>query len=355
MKLDIKSLLQFAVDKDASDLHLQTNSPPMLRIDSELVAIPETIVLTKETAKLLVLSLMTQQQQEIYIQNKEIDFSVSLSDKARFRVNAYHQKNSMAAALRLIPSKIKTIDELNLPEIFYDFAKLNSGLILISGPTGHGKSTTLAAIIDEINRQRACNIITIEDPIEYVYENRKAIVSQREIGHDTDSWKNALKSILREDPDVVLVGEMRDYETISAALTIAETGHLVFATLHTNSAAQSVDRIVDSFPAHQQNQVKMQLANVLQAIVSQRLLPTTAGGRVPAVEIMRGTSAIKTNIREGKTHLIDNIIQTSKEDGMNTLEESLADLVNKGIIDFEVAQKWTMHPEELSRKIKGSS
>jgi twitching motility protein PilT len=222
------------------------------------------------------------------------------------------------------------------------------------GPTGHGKSTSLAAMIEEINKTRAENIITIEDPVEYLYENKKSIISQREVGADTHSFKAALKSILREDPDVVLIGEMRDFETISAAVTIAETGHLVFATLHTNSASQTIDRIVDVFPAHQQNQIRMQLANTLEAVISQRLLPAVGGGRVPALEVLLGTTAVKTNIREGKTHLIDNIILTSQEAGMIPLEAYMADLIKANKLSIEVAQSWCLRPTELLRRVQGS-
>ncbi|NMC35916.1 type IV pilus twitching motility protein PilT [Candidatus Beckwithbacteria bacterium] len=351
----IRELLQLTVQKNASDLHLINDSKPMLRIDGELRAIEDAPTLTPELLKTLVSSMLTEVQKEFLKQNKEIDFSISLGDLARFRVNAYVQRNSFAAALRLIPTKIRSFDELQLPNIFHNLTSLKSGMILVTGPTGHGKSSTLAAMINEINSTRADHIVTIEDPIEYMYSNKKSIISQRELGQDTHSWKIALRSVLREDPDVVLIGEMRDYETIASALTIAETGHLVFATLHTNSASQTIDRIVDVFPAHQQNQIRMQLANTLEAVVSQRLLPALTGGRIPVVEVLLGTTAVKTNIREGKTHLIDNIIQTSQESGMIPLEGYMADLIGRGKLDIQVAKQWSLRPQELMRHLKGDS
>jgi twitching motility protein PilT len=347
--MDIKEMLKTVVSLKASDLHLVDGAYPMIRLDGTLKPIPGSKILTKEDLATLVPAMMTKIQKDIYVQNKELDFSLSFGKQSRFRVNAYMQRGAMSAALRLVANEIKSVEELNLPKICFKIATLRAGLVLVTGPTGHGKSTTLSAIIEEINRTRFENIITIEDPIEYTYENKKSIVSQRELGHDTLSWKAALKSILREDPNVVLIGEMRDYETIAAALTIAETGHLVFATLHTNSAAQTIDRIVDVFPAHQQNQVRMQLANALEVVVSQRLLPAAGGGRIPAIEVLLGTASVKTNIREGKTHLIDNIIQTSKDVGMLTLEDSLADLVKKNKVTQEVAQSWSLRPNTLMR------
>lgn len=350
--MNIEELLEITINQKASDLHLISGSPPILRINGELNFLPGKEELTEEEVKTLVFSLLTEEQKEILLVNKEIDFSFPYKDKGRFRVNAYHQKGTLAAALRLLPLVIPKIDELNLPEICHQFVSLKQGFILVTGPTGHGKSTTLAAIIEEINQTRAVHIVTIEDPIEYVFTPKKAIVSQREIKTDTHSWQIALRSCLREDPDVVMVGEMRDYETIASALTIAETGHLVFATLHTNSAAQSIDRIVDVFPQYQQDQVKMQLSNTLEAILSQRLLPSLEGGRIPALEILVGTPAIKTAIREGKTYLIDNIIQTSVELGMKTLEMDLARLVKQGKINLEIARAYALRPEELMRLVK---
>ena len=350
--MEIQKLLEITVNKKASDLHLISEAPPILRINGVLVPVTGEDVLTKKAVEELVFSLVNPEQKEIILVNKEIDFSFSYQNQGRFRVNAYYQKGTLAAALRLLPAKIPSIDELNLPKICHQFVKLRQGFILVTGPTGHGKSTTLAAIIDEINQTRPVHIVTIEDPIEYVFSHQKAIVSQREIRGDTHSWQIALRSCLREDPDVVMVGEMRDYETIAAALTIAETGHLVLATLHTNSASQTIDRVVDVFPERQQAQVRMQLANTLEAILSQRLLPCLNGGRTPATEILLGNSAVKTSIREGKSHLIDNIIQTSAELGMETLEMNLAKLIRQGKISLEVAKAFAFRPEGLMRLMK---
>jgi len=352
-KPTIAQLLNQAVDKQASDIHLIVNSPPYLRLDGILQPIPEMPVLNKEWTKELVFELLTAEQKDFLLQNKEIDFSISLGAKGRFRVNAYFQRGYLAAALRFIPVKVRTIEELGLPKICHRFAQLRAGFILVTGPTGHGKSSTLAAIIDEINKVRAEHILTIEDPIEYIHKNQKSIISQREIGRDTLSWKVALKSALREDPDVVLVGEMRDYETIAAALTIAETGHLVFATLHTNSAAQTVDRIVDVFPEHQQTQVRMQLSNTLEAVFSQRLLPAKDGGRVVVAETLLGSAAVRTNIRDGKTHLIDNIIQTSAEIGMTSLESSMIEKIKEGKLSLKMAKSWSLRPRQLTRMMGG--
>ncbi|KKR25788.1 MAG: Twitching motility protein, partial [Microgenomates group bacterium GW2011_GWC1_39_7b] len=272
--MDIKQLLQQVVDLKASDLHLVSGVPPTLRIDGELLAAPGTDISTPDSIGGLLKQVLTSEQIERLTVNKEIDFSLPFSDKARFRANAYTQKNTTAVSFRQIPLTIPKIDALGLPKILHSFTTLRQGLVLVTGPTGHGKSTTLAAMIDEINETRASHIVTIEDPIEFIFKPIKSIISQREMQSDTHSWETALRSALREDPDVVLVGEMRDYETIAAALTVAETGHLVFATLHTNSAAQTIDRIVDVFPEEQQGQVKLQLSNVIEAVFSQRLIPS---------------------------------------------------------------------------------
>ncbi|OGM07246.1 type IV pili twitching motility protein PilT [Candidatus Woesebacteria bacterium GWC2_33_12] len=352
--MDVKNLLQQAVDAKASDLHLLVGNPPTLRVDGELLAVPNSGILTEDLVSEGLKQVLSAEQFERLTVNKEIDFSLSFSDKARFRVNSYTQKGSLAAAFRKIPLEIPDIDSLNLPKIAHSFANLRQGLVLVTGPTGHGKSTTLAAIINEINKIRACHIVTIEDPVEFMFKPIKSIISQREMRSDTHSWQVALRSVLREDPDVVLVGEMRDYETIASAMTIAETGHLVLATLHTNSASQTVDRIVDVFPEDQQQQVRLQLSSTLEAVFSQRLIAAVPTGRVVAHEVMLGTTAIKTAIREGKTHQIDSIIQTSLEVGMSTLEHSLANLVKNGKITLETAQSWSVRPEELNRLIRGS-
>lgn len=351
--MEIKALLETTISKNASDLHLITKVPPILRINGVLNPIAGQVPLTKEEAEKLIFSLVNEEQKEILLVNKELDFSFAYGDKARFRVNVYHQKGEIAAALRLIPMKIPSIEELNLPEICHEFTKLKQGFILVVGPTGHGKSTTLASIIEEINQNRSEHIVTIEDPVEYVFEHKKSIVSQRELKADTHSWPIALRSCLREDPNVVMIGEMRDLETMAMTLTIAETGHLVFSTLHTNSAAQSIDRVIDVFPEHQQEQVRMQFSASIEAILSQRLLPCLEGGRIPATEILVATPAVRTAVREGKTHMIDNIIQTSAEMGMKLLETDLARLVKTGKISLDVARTYAFRPEELIRLAKG--
>lgn len=351
--MSINDLLEIVIRKNASDLHLIVGVKPNLRVDGDLTPIPGTENLTPEEAERLIFELVTPEQKELLLVNREIDFSFALGDVARFRVNSYYQKGYLSAALRLIPVRIRTIEELNMPKVCHTFANLQQGFILVTGPTGHGKSTTIAAIINEINQAKPVHILTIEDPIEYVYPTGKGIVSQREIHLDTHSWDIALRSALREDPDVVLVGEMRDYETIAAAITIAETGHLVFATLHTNSAAQTIDRIVDVFPEHQQGQIRTQLASTIGGIISQRLIPAIEGGRYPAVEVLIANAAVKTVIREGKTHLIDNIIQTSAEIGMIPLEVSLANLTKAGKITLDQALSYALRPDEVLRQVRG--
>ena len=350
-KANINQLLELVVERNASDLHIISGVPPILRVDGELAPVPNEAVMAPEAVEALLKDVLTAEQMEQLMVNKEIDFSLSFSEKARFRVNAYTQKRTLAAAFRSIPLEIPAIDSLGLPPILHSFTAMKQGLILVTGPTGHGKSTSLAAMLDEINSSFAAHIVTIEDPIEFILKSKRSIISQREMNNDTHSWSVALRSVLREDPDVVLVGEMRDYETIAAALTVAETGHLVFATLHTNSASQTVDRVVDVFPSEQQDQVKLQLSNVLEAVVSQRLIPAISGGRLVAYEMMLATTAIKTAIREGKTHQIDSIIQTSSEVGMNTLEASLATLVRDGKITMETAKTFAIRPEQLTRLV----
>ncbi|MFH1074751.1 MAG: PilT/PilU family type 4a pilus ATPase [Candidatus Firestonebacteria bacterium] len=351
--MDIKQLLQQTIDSGASDLHILTGVPPTLRIDGQLSPLSNFEVMTRETVSELVSQSLTSEQLSRVTVDKEIDFSLPFSDKARFRGNIYTQKGTLAASFRRIPLEIPAIDSLGLPKILHSFTGLRQGLVLVTGPTGHGKSTTLASILNEINANRFCHIVTIEDPIEFVFRSQKSIVSQREMHSDTHSWGVALRSALREDPDVVLVGEMRDYETIAAALTVAETGHLVFATLHTNSVAQTVDRIVDVFPEEQQGQVRLQLSNVIEAVFSQRLVSAVPKGRALAYELMLGTNAIKTSIRDGKSHMIDSILETSTEAGMITLEKSLSELVKDGKITLESAQNWSLRPELLSRLVRG--
>ncbi|OGY12643.1 MAG: type IV pili twitching motility protein PilT [Candidatus Blackburnbacteria bacterium RIFCSPLOWO2_01_FULL_41_27] len=352
--MEFAQLLQLVVDRKASDLHLVVGLPPMLRVDGLLAAVPNEQVLAPEDVDRLIKSFLTAEQIERVTVNKEIDLGVSFSQNARFRANIYHQRGYITAALRRIPMEIPTIEGLKLPQILYTFTKLRQGLVLVTGPTGHGKSTTIAAMLDEINKTRPAHILTIEDPIEFVFTPKQAMFSQREMREDTLSWEIALRSALREDPDIVLIGEMRDYETIAAALTIAETGHLVFATLHTNSAAQTIDRIVDVFPENQQAQVRLQLSNVLEGVFSQRLVPLLSGGRTAAYEVLTGTNAVRSTIRDGKTHQIDNIIQTSAEFGMTTLEANLATYVQQGLISLEEAVSFSIRPEELIRMVKGS-
>ncbi len=351
--MDINQLMQMAVQRNASDIHLVVGVPPVLRIDGVLQAVPGEPPLAAEKAGEMMLSIVTPQQKDLLLTNRELDFSYAFVDQARFRVNAYFEKGRLAGNLRLIPAKIKTVEELRLPAVCHTVTTLKQGFVLMTGPTGCGKSSTLAAMIEEINTTRSEHIVTIEDPIEFLYTPKKSVVSQREMHGDTLSWTVGLRSVLREDPNVVLVGEMRDFETIAAAITVAETGHLVFATLHTNSAAQTVDRMIDVFPEHQQNQVRQQLAGSLEAILSQRLIPSLKGGRVPAVEILLATPAVKNLIREGKSHQIDSVIQTSSELGMMSLEMSLARLVKTGEISVEIAQSYALRPAELTRLVQG--
>lgn len=350
--MTIQDLLQKTADAHASDLHLVSGSPPVLRIAGELEAVPGVEALDAKEIKEMIFSLLSLEQQQRLQQDRELDFSFSFSDRMRFRINAYFQRGDLSASLRLIPLRVPSIEELNLPNILYDFCKLPQGFILVTGPAGQGKSTTQAALIQKINETRPVHVITIEDPIEYVFENKKAIISQREMFLDTKSFKVALRSALREDPDVVLVGEMRDFETVAAAVTIAETGHLVFATLHTNSAAQTVDRIIDVFPENQQQQIRTQLASTLEGVISQRLIPAIGGGRLPAVEILLATPAVRAVIRGGKTHQIDNIITTSTDLGMSSLNRSLQKLIKEGKISLEVAKMRTLNPEELTRLVR---
>ncbi len=347
--MNIYEMLQLVIERQASDLHLVAGAQPTLRIDGQLTPIEQTPVLTAEQSRILIEPLLTREQAEYIELHRELDFSYQLGDKARFRTNVYQTKGAMAAAFRLIPNKISTLDELGLPDIFKSFANYRSGLILITGPTGEGKSTTLAAVIEEINQTRAEHILTIEDPIEFVFESKKSIISQREMNHDTQDWSIALRSALREDPDVVLVGEMRDFETIASTITVAETGHLVFATLHTATAAQTIDRMIDVFPSHQQSQIRQQLAASIQAVISQRLVPLSSGGRHAATEIMLANSAIRNLIRESKAHQVDNIIQTSQDEGMRLMETSLIELVRQGMISKETGRKYAFRLKEFDR------
>lgn len=349
----IENLLEECVRRKASDLHIQYGLPPILRIDGVLVPINNTKALDEDDLEKLIFSTLDEDQQKIYLKDKEFDYSFAFGDVARFRVNAFHERGKKAAAFRLIPNEIKSINDLGMPSIVETFADFPRGLVLVTGPTGSGKSTTLAALIDKINREKSKHIITIEDPIEFTHKSERSIIVQREVHYDTFSFAAALRSALREDPDVVLIGEMRDLETIQAAITIAETGHLVFATLHTNSAAQSIDRMIDVFPSHQQPQIRSQLANMLMAICSQRLVPAIGGGRVVAAEIMIANTAVRSLIRDGKTFQLDTAIQTGAEEGMQTMDRTLAKLIQTGVITYDSAREYAVDINELNRLVRG--
>lgn len=351
--LKIETLLEECVRRNASDLHLQYGLPPILRIDGALSPVPGTPNLNEPMLKDLIYATLDEDQRNIFEKDKEFDYSFSFGDIARFRVNAFHERGKMAAAFRLIPNQIRSVNDLGMPTIVESFADFPRGLVLVTGPTGSGKSTTLAALVDKINREKSTHIITIEDPIEFTHKSQRSVIVQREVHYDTFSFSAALRSALREDPDVVLIGEMRDLETIQAAITIAETGHLVFATLHTNSAAQSIDRMVDVFPPHQQTQVRTQLANILMAICAQRLVPAIGGGRVVAAEIMIANSAIRALIRDGKTHQIDTAIQTGADQGMQTMDRTLAKLVQTGVITYDAGREYAVDVNEYNRLVKG--
>ncbi len=346
--MDINDLFELVAREKASDLLISAGAPPILRINGQLFR-TRTEALTPESTQALIYSFLSDEQITYFEQNKEIDFSLAVGRRHRFRVNVYRQKSAVTAALRPIPEVIPTLDELGLPRAVHELAHARQGLVLVTGPTGHGKTTTQAAIINKINKERACHIITVEDPIEYVHTHNQSIVDQREVGGDTRSFAAALKYVLRQDPDVILVGEMRDLETIQAALTAAETGHLVLATLHTNDAIQTVDRIIDVFPGNQQQQIRFQLSMTLLAILSQRLLPKADGqGRILAYELLLNNTAIANLIREGKTHQVHSVVETSQRDGMTTLDRSVKALYNKGLITREEAVAHMKNPKELN-------
>ena len=345
---DLLLALETVVRAGASDLHVTADAHPTMRLDGKLLPLEEYGVWSAARVQAALTAIMTPEQREIFEQELELDFAYDLSAEARFRVNIYQQRSARGAAFRLIPTRIRTVEELDLPQGITRFATLPRGLVLVTGPTGSGKSTTLAALIDLINRTRAEHIVTVEDPIEFMHQHKKAVVNQREVGHDTHSFAAALKHVLRQDPDVILVGEMRDLETISVALTAAETGHLVFATLHTQSAAQTIDRIIDVYPPHQQGQVRAQLAATLQGIVCQTLVPRASGkGRVAASEILIATSAVSNLIREGQIHQIGSALQSGASLGMRTLDQHLADLVNRGVIKEDAAREKAHNVDEL--------
>lgn len=346
-KAKLDELLITAAKQNASDLHFAVGRRPTLRIDGVLVPLQKEAILTPEMAEGIMNAFLTPEQQERLEKDKQVDFAYSYEDKMRFRVNVYRQRGYLAAALRLISSRIKSVDELSLPPILHDFTKLSQGFVLVVGPAGHGKSTTIAGLIDEVNHTRADHIITIEDPIEYLFTQDRSIISQREVGTDVPTFHAGLRTVLRQDPDVIMIGEMRDAASIATAMTAAETGHLVFSTLHTNSASQTIDRIIDSFPSEQQGQVTSQLAATLVAILSIRLLPRLSGGRVPAMEIMIVNPAIRNLIRERKVYQIDLVIETSLQEGMITLNRSMANLVKNKEVSLENAELYSLNPAEL--------
>ena len=349
----IETLLEECVKLKASDLHIQVGLPPILRVDGALQPVAGTRELNEAAVEKLIFATLENGQREILLKDKEFDYSFAFGDLGRFRVNAFHEKGNLAGAFRLIPNQIKSINDLGMPPVVSSFADFPRGLVLVTGPTGSGKSTTLAALVDKVNREKASHIITIEDPIEFTHQSKRSVVAQREIHYDTYSFSVALRSALREDPDVVLIGEMRDLETISAAITIAETGHLVFATLHTNSAAQSIDRMIDVFPPHQQPQIRSQLSNILMAVCSQRLVPAIGGGRVVAAEILIANPAVKSIIREGKTHQLDTVIQTGADQGMQTMDRTLVRLIQTGVITYDDAREYAVDLSEFERLARG--
>ncbi len=343
----LKSLLVTTAKQAASDLHISVGTHPTIRVDGILVPLQKEGMVTPEVAEGLVDALLTPEQKKKLVAERQIDFAYALEDKARFRVNVFYQRGFLSAALRLVPARIRTLEELSLPAILHDFTKLSQGFVLIVGPAGHGKSTTLAAFLDEINHARTDHIITIEDPVEYLFSQDRGIISQREVGSDVLSFQDGLRTVLRQDPDVVMVGEMRDAGSISTAMTASETGHLVFSTLHTNSASQTIDRIIDSFPPEQQGQIVSQLSATLVAIISQRLVPRVSGGRIPATEIMIVNPAIRNLIRERKIYEIDLVIETSLQEGMISLNRSLVNLVRNKEISLENAELYSLNPAEL--------
>ncbi len=338
-----------AADRNASDLHLTTGVPPVLRIDGELHPTDDP-KLDPETIRGLVYSAMMERQIKSFEETHELDFAMSWPKIGRFRVNVFQQRGSVAAVLRTIPHTIRTLDEIGVSPVMKDIIVKPRGMILITGPTGSGKSTTLAAIVNYINQNRRCHIITIEDPIEYLFRHDKAIVNQREVGEDTYGFAPALKHVLRQDPDVIMVGELRDLETMETAITAAETGHLVLGTLHTNDSTQAIDRIVDAFPANQQEQIRIQLGATLEAIMSQTLCRRMGGGRILAYELMIGTNAVKSLVREGKTHQLSSVIQTSQKQGMQTLDMHLMKLIDKGMIAFDEGYSKAIYPEAFKKK-----
>ncbi|MEZ7891527.1 MAG: type IV pilus twitching motility protein PilT [Candidatus Wallbacteria bacterium] len=348
----LNDLLNLVVDNEASDLHLTVGTPPVIRVDGDLIP-TDLDVLTPMDTRSLVYNMLTAEQQKEFEEKHELDISYSVHGFGRFRVNIYRQRGCIGAAFRVIPSKIPALEELKLPVKVADFARLPKGLVLFTGPTGSGKSTSLAALINLINQEQKVHILTIEDPIEYLHYHKKSVVNQRELHVDTKSFSEALRHVLRQDPDVVLIGEMRDLETVESGLTLAETGHLVFATLHTTDAPQTVNRIIDIFPPYQQQQIRTQLSFVIQGVVAQQLLPLSTGkGRIPAIEILVQTPAVQNLIREQKIHQLYTVMQTAQNIGMQTFEQSLSGLFFKGLITMEEALSRSLYPEELQRMLK---
>jgi len=345
--LSVQELLKIAGENKASDIHLTVESPPVLRIDGSMVQL-QAEKLSRTDLEVFALSLMNDLQAKLFAERGELDISYSIPGIGRYRVNAFRQRGSIGVVIRLIPFVIPSPESLGLPPVSTELACLNKGLVLVTGPTGSGKSTTLASLVDYINRTRSCHIVTIEDPIEYLHRHNLSLVNQREVGNDTLSFTNALRAVLRQDPDVILVGEMRDLETIATAITAAETGHLVLSTLHTNDATQSVDRMIDVFPPHQQQQIRVQLADVIQGILSQQLFSRAdKKGRVAAIEVLLATPAVRSLIREGKTHQLQTVIQTNAKLGMQTMDKAILDLVQKGLITYEVAVEKLKSPDSL--------
>lgn len=354
MDIKIKQLLDLALTNSASDVHIAAGEWPKFRVHGVLTDVTNFGEVSEEAMTQMILTLVDEEQKKYLLEQKELDFSIS-TPLARFRANIYYALGKLACALRVVPNKIPDLKDLNLPEICANIINEKQGFVLITGPTGHGKSTTVASMLDQINKNQKSHIVTIEDPIEYVVKPERSIISQREIHSDTLGFDNALRSCLRQDPNVVFVGEMRDLETISSALTVAETGHLVFSTLHTNSASQTIDRIIDVFPEAAKAQIRTQLATVITAVISQRLLPSLDGGRIPAVEVLVANPAVRNSIREGKNFMIDNIIQTSSDLGMISLENSLATLVKTNKVKEEVAMSYALKPEELQSRLRGQN
>lgn len=348
--LDVAEALRMMLRTGASDLHLTTGAPPMVRLDGQLAALPGFEVLKPDSLQRSIYAMLTQKQREKFEEDLELDFSHALVGEARFRVNVYRQRDSVGAAFRIIPYEIKPLEALGIPPAASSFAHLPRGLVLVTGPTGSGKSTTLASLVDLANRSRSAHIMTVEDPIEFLHRHKRSLVNQREVGSDTHSFQAALRHVLRQDPDIILIGEMRDLETIQVALTAAETGHLVFATLHTQDAAQTIDRIIDVFPSGQQGQIRAQLATALQGVVCQALCKRSDGpGRAVAVEVMMATSAIRNLIREGKTHQIYSALQAGSKMGMQTMDQHLAELVRLGRISYDTGLEMCHHVEDFNR------